>query len=151
MRRTESAVDEPEFARLMARLRGHYPQRISPDEWEVVLECYYDALSGFGAPVLVYAFNDAYTAHRQFFPTAGELDELCVKHKRAIAARAPRLTEPEQTSREAELANEIRAACCRGDFAEAQRIAQREINEGRAEWSPGYDAAPERRLCNESE
>jgi len=73
----------------MAVLRGYYPMAVSdPELWAVSVAVCEKELNGkFPDDVVLRAFDLAWREHRDFFPTVGQLEEICVRENMAKKKR----------------------------------------------------------------
>lgn len=132
-------VNKDDFARLLGTLRAHYPQRVGAEEWAPLIVAYHDALGHYAPAVLVAAVAEAWRIYRKWFPTAGELDELCAKHKRALAVSAPRLTAHEPKGGDEYQNRGLAELINRGaSFKEIEEYCQEQMDAGLMAWEPGY-------------
>ncbi|KKM14689.1 hypothetical protein LCGC14_1703560 [marine sediment metagenome] len=76
----------------MTRLRAHYPARVNDTElWFANVSTYWAELDAFRGDVLRKAFRRAWRAHVTFFPSCGELEELCRIAEKDTASSRPQL------------------------------------------------------------
>jgi hypothetical protein len=102
-----------DFIKMMETLRACYPQQtIGEENWRTMRKAYFLRLRSFQATVIENAMDIAWREHEQWFPSAGQLWEICrreaQKAKMNAAGAAPgakRLPPPpaERTEMQVEL------------------------------------------------
>jgi hypothetical protein len=65
------------IAALLGTLRACYPQRIPDNEWLVTVRRYKQEIDRFSSAAIKIACSDAWKRYPQWFPTLGQLVELC--------------------------------------------------------------------------
>ncbi|NIV51076.1 MAG: hypothetical protein GWN29_04805 [Gammaproteobacteria bacterium] len=74
----------------METLRACYPHRLAREErWGDTVRVYWTHLSRFDADVAQRAFSRAWKAHPHWFPTLGQMVELCKTAERELRKPAP--------------------------------------------------------------
>ena len=95
-------TDETVFGSLMGTLRSKYGhQRVNLDLWRSTLRSYREDLGVFPPQVIAKAFDMAWQKHTEWFPTCGQLLELCKTAEKEVASVTPKglITEGEPVDR----------------------------------------------------
>lgn len=77
MTKSSKTATERELTLILGTLRACYPQRIGEDEWVVTVRRYRQELQRFTAETVFRAADKAWRKYPSWFPTLGQMVELC--------------------------------------------------------------------------
>lgn len=83
------AAREQQVTTILGALRACYPQRVSEEEWRVTLRRYRAELVRFESEVVYKACEVAWKKHAQWFPSLGQIVELCEAEKKSYDSARP--------------------------------------------------------------
>jgi len=97
-----------DFTMLMGILRGCYPQRMTDNEWEITVRRYWQDLQRFDKRAVAKACDKAWKIYAKWFPTLGEMVDLCETMEKQYLEYVPyskqleegSYTDPEEAKRQ---------------------------------------------------